>query len=99
MLIAVAVDVVAFNVLENEIGLSGVRHSGVDQFRDVRMRQTAENDALALESFLAGLPHQRDVEKLHRDFPLKSSVVSFRQPDAAHAALADLRYQGVAPSV
>ena len=95
VLVAVAIDVIAFNVFENEIRLSSLRHSGIDQFRDVRMNQKGENAALAFESFLAALPHQRDVEELHRHLPLKSSVVSFRQPDAAHAALADLRDQCV----
>ena len=95
--IAVAVDVVALNVLEDEIGLSGLRYSGIDQFGDIRVRQTAENDAFALESFLAGSPDQREFEKLHRYFSLKPRVVSFRQPDAAHTALADLRYQSVRP--
>jgi hypothetical protein len=40
-------------------------------------------------------PDQRDFEKLHSYFSLKSRVVSFRQPDAAHTALTDLRYQPV----
>ena len=54
VLVAIAVDVIALNVLENEIRLSGVRHSGIDQFGDIGMCQTAEDDALALESLLAG---------------------------------------------
>jgi hypothetical protein len=53
LLIAVAVDVVALDMLENEIGLSGVRYPRIDQFGDIRVRQSAENDAFALESLFA----------------------------------------------
>jgi len=53
------------------------------------MNETGEYSALAFESFLAALPHERDVEEFHRYSPFKSSVVSFRQPDAAHAPLTD----------
>ena len=86
---------VTLDVFENEIRLSRLRNARIDQFRDVRMCQTAENAALAFESFLATLTHQRNVEELYRNLPLESAVVSFRQPDAAHAALTDLRYQCV----
>src|SRR6266699_1668009 len=59
------------------------------------MLQPAQNAPFALEPLFATLPHQRDIENLHRYAPFKSSVVSFRQPDGAHSPVADLRYQGV----
>src|SRR3954454_13787879 len=93
--IAVAVDVVAFDVLENQIGLSDQRYACIEQLGDVRMRQTAEYDSFALESFFAASPDERDFEKLHSYFSRKSRVVSFRQPHTAHATLADLRYERV----
>ena len=39
-LVAVAVDMIAFDTFQNQIRLSGLRHSRINQFRDVRMRQT-----------------------------------------------------------
>ena len=59
------------------------------------MCQPAEDVALALEALFAGFPDERELEELDRYPALKSPVVSFRQPDASHAALADLRYQRV----
>src|SRR5882724_12512995 len=59
------------------------------------MCQATQNAAFALEPLFATLPHQRNIENLHRYAPLKSSVVSFRQPDGAHSPLADLRNQSV----
>src|ERR1051326_1127171 len=59
------------------------------------MGQTAEDHALALESLLAAPSDERDFEKFHSYLSLKSRVVSFREPDAAHATLADLRYETV----
>ena len=95
VLVAVAVDVVALNVLEDEVRLSCARYPGLDQFGDIRMGQAPENVAFALESLLFCPADQGDFEKFHRYFSLKSRVVSFRQPDAAHAPLPDLCDQSV----
>src|SRR6266700_4551549 len=59
------------------------------------MNETAQNLAFTFEALLAAPSHQCEVEELHRYLPLKSAVVSFREPDATHSALADLRYQCV----
>jgi hypothetical protein len=95
MLVAEAIDAIALNVLKNEVGLSSLRYSRIDQFRDVRMNEKGKYSALTLESFLAALPHKRNVQELNSHSPLKAAVVSCCQPNAAHSALADLRYQGV----
>ncbi len=95
VLVAVAINVVALNVLKNKKGLPAWRHSCINQFRDVGMSQATQNAAFAFEPLLADLSHQRDVENLHRYAPLKSSVVSFRQPDGAHSTMTDLRNQSV----
>ena len=95
VLVAVAVDVVALYVLEDQVRLSGPRHSRIDQSGDIRMCQTAENDAFAMKSLLGASSDQRDLEKLHRYFSLESRVVSFREPNAAHPTLANLGDQPV----
>src|SRR5215471_12009210 len=59
------------------------------------MGQTAENTAFASEPFLAALPDQRQVEELHRNSALESPIGALRQPDAAHAALTNLRHEPV----
>src|SRR6266481_7274312 len=59
------------------------------------MCQAAKNTAFALETLFAALPHQPNIKNLNRYAPLKSSVVSFRQPDGAHSPMADLRNQSV----
>src|SRR6266849_1322959 len=59
------------------------------------MCQATQNTAFAFEPFLAVLSHQRDIENLHCDAPLKSSVASFRQPNGAHSPMTNLRNQGV----
>jgi hypothetical protein len=95
MVIAVGIDVVAVNVFENEIWLSGLRYPSVDQFGYLRMPQTAKKHAFPFEALLAGPADERDVEKLDRYLSLKPPIVSLRQPDAAHTALTDLRDQPV----
>src|SRR6516162_6059190 len=59
------------------------------------MDKQAENPALALEPLFASLSHQRDVQELDRNTPLKSSVDAFRKPYASHPTLTDLRTQPV----
>src|SRR6266568_2541167 len=95
ILVTVAVNMVALNILENQKRLAGQGHTCVNQFRYVGMCQATQNAAFAREPLFAALPHQREIENFHRYAPLKSSVVSFRQPDGAHSPIADLRNQGV----
>src|SRR4029077_12196807 len=71
------------------------RHSSVNQLRDVRMCQAAQNATFAFESLLAALPHQSDAQHLYRDASFKPPIVSFRQPNGAHSTMADLRNQRV----
>src|SRR4029077_12409195 len=70
-------------------------HSRVEKRRDMRMREAAKDTALPLEALFAAFSDERDVEGLDRYSPVKSSVAPLRQPDAAHAALTDLRPQSV----
>src|SRR5437879_6000175 len=95
VLVTIAVNVVALNVLKYKKRLPGKRHSCVNEFRDVGMCQTTQNAAFALESLFTALPHQGNIENLHRYASLKPSVASFRQPDSAHSPMADLRNQSV----
>ena len=53
LVVAEAIDVLAVDVLEHQVRLTGARHPGVDQPGDVRVRQPGEDRPLALEP---GLP-------------------------------------------
>ena len=50
-LVAILINLFPLHMFKNEIGLSTSSHAGVNQFRDVRMRQLAENSAFPPESF------------------------------------------------
>ena len=73
LVVAVAIDVLAVDVLEHQVGLTGARHAGVDQPRDVRVREPGEDRsprggsapprrgrrATALSSLTAARPSKR----------------------------------------
>ena len=89
VLVAVAIDPLAFDVLEDEIRLSRRRHARVDEVGDVRMAEAGEDVAFAPESLLARPAHERHVQQLDRGSSFEAAVAALGQPHAAHAALAD----------
>src|SRR5580692_94547 len=95
LLIAVAINVLPFDKLKDQVRLPAGRYSCIHQLRDVGMRQPTENAALAFESTFAAFPHLCDMDELHRHFSLKAPIVALGQPNASHAALADLRNQRI----
>src|SRR5207253_8173117 len=92
--IAEPIDVLAVDVFEDEIGLPRGGHAGIDQMRDVRMRQARQKAALALEA-LPAAAGERDAEELDGRMALEASVVAFGEPHGPHAALTDRRYENV----
>src|SRR3954451_11943505 len=95
--IAVSVDVIAANVLKHEIWLPGVRNTCVDQLCNMRMSEATQDQALSLESIFAAFAEQGEIQKLDGDFPLKPTVVSFRQPDDPHSSVTDCGDQLIRP--
>ena len=95
LVVAVAIDVPAVDVLEDQVRLAGPRYAGVDQPRDVRVRQPREDVAFAPEPVLAFPPEERGVQQLDRGPALEAAVAALGQPDAAHSALVDRRHQRV----
>jgi hypothetical protein len=59
------------------------------------MGQPAQDLALTLESLLAASVEERDAQKLDRHLALKTPVISFGEPNAAHSALTNRRYQRI----
>ena len=82
-LVAVAVDGLPVDVLEDQIGLAGRRDAGVDEVRDARMAEAREDGAFAPEALFAGAADQRDVQQLDRRAALEPAVAAFGEPDAA----------------
>ena len=70
-------------------------HAGIQQARDVRMRQARQHVAFAREALDAAVPEQRQVQELDRDARLIPTVAALGAPDRAHAALADRLAQRV----
>ena len=93
--VAIVIDPLAFDVLEDQIRLSGRRDAGVDQACDVRMGKTSKDAAFALKTFLPRAPDQCSVQQLDGDFALEAPVAAPCEPHGAHAALAQRRFQRV----
>ena len=89
MVVAVAVDRIAFDVLQDQVRLARGRDAGVEESCDVRVGQTGQEVALAAEALLAGLTEQARVQELDRGFALEATVAALCEPDVAHAALTD----------
>ncbi len=87
--VAVAIYRLALDVLEDEIRLSGRRHSGVEEARDVGIGKARENAPLAPEAFLAGAADEARVQELDGGVALELAVAAASQPYVAHSALAD----------
>src|SRR5664279_6314206 len=95
VLVAIAVDVIALDVFENEIGLTRLGNTGINQFCNVLVNEKSKYPAFPFEALFATLPDERDIEEFYRYAALEPSIVSFRQPNAAHAAVTDLRQKSV----
>ena len=93
--VAVDVDRLALDVLEHEVRLTRVGDAGVDQSRDVRMRKSREEAALATKAFLARSAYQGRVQELDGYPAFEAPVAATREPDTAHPALAELFFQRV----
>ena len=87
--VAVSIDRLAVDELENDVRLARRRDPRIAQARDVRMGQLRENRALPPESLFSRPAHETRVQEFHGDAPFEAAVAAPREPDAAHAALAD----------
>jgi len=94
MLLAVPIDRLSVDVFEDQVGRPRRRDAGIDELRDVRMCQATEDGPFASEP-LFGASRQRDVQELDRRPPFEAAVAPLREPDDAHATLADRRHQCV----
>ena len=87
--VAVAVDALTVHVLQHQVALARFGDARVEQARDVRVVQPAQQLAFAGEACLRagiadGQPHQLDGGQA-----VVQAIGAPRQPDLAHAAAAD----------
>ena len=82
-------------MLQHEERLAARRDAGIDEMRDVRMREPREDAAFAPEARFTRAADERRVQELHGGAALEAAVAAFREPDRAHAALADERDEPV----
>ena len=88
---AVAIDRHAGDVFEHKVRPpAAAAHAGIEQPRDVRVREPRQDAAFAREPLDAAARHQPGVEELDRDVAFEAAVGAPCEPDAAHAALAEL---------
>ncbi len=93
--IAIFVEALAVDVFQHEERLAGRRDARIDEMRDVRMREPREDAAFAPEARFARAADERRVQEFHRGAAFEAAVAAFREPDRAHAALADERHEPV----
>ena len=86
--VAKGIDALAGHMLEHEVGLALLGDPGIDEARDVRVRQPRQDRALAPEARGQRALKQAGVQQLDRRAGLEAPVAAFSQPDRAHAALA-----------
>ena len=79
----------ARDVLEDEIRLTARRDAGIDQVRDIRMTQFCQHRAFSHEALFGRLAHQGCIEQLYRNATLVPAIAPVREPDGAHAAMAE----------
>ena len=89
------IDGQARDEIEHEVRLSAGGHAGIEQARDVRVRQPREDGALALEPRPGGMADQRQVQQLDGHDAADALVGAARAPHAAAAALAEQRLDDV----
>ena len=93
--VAVSVDGLPVDVLEDEVGLAERRDSSVDEVGDVRVSEAGQEGALPHEALPARPPDEVGVEELDRGRPLEAAVAAAGEPHAAHAASPDERDERV----
>jgi hypothetical protein len=93
--VGMAVDALAVDQLEHEVGLAVGRDAGIEHAGDVRVGQPRENRALAPEALCRRVAEPRQVQQLDRHAAFVLAVGAACPPDGAAAALADRRFEAV----
>src|SRR4030095_10736712 len=97
MAVAIAVDALPLDVLEDQIRLPGRRYARIDEASNMRVGHLCEKIAFPPKPLCARASDQRDVQELDGRPSFKASVAPLGQPDTPHPALANLRDQQIGP--
>src|SRR5450755_4309379 len=90
MPLAIRVNRLAFDVFEDQVGLSRLQNPRIEEARDIRVIEAAEDIALELEAMFPDRTDPRRVHKFNGNRALVAAVGPPCAPDAAHAAAANL---------
>src|SRR6478752_7922245 len=78
MPVAITVDLISVHIFENEVWLPAPAYARVDQLCNVLVSKKRKYSPLALESLLARLAHEGNVEKLDGNTPFETPIVALR---------------------
>jgi hypothetical protein len=95
VVVAVFINALSLDMLENEIWFAFRSDTGIDQFRDMWMPELTKYSAFADKALQAAACRNRKMQKLDCYPPLEAAVTALRQPYAPHPALADGRDQRI----
>jgi hypothetical protein len=92
---APAMDVDRFTIdqLDHQVGLAARRQAGVEQGRDVRMDQAAQDGALALEPLGSRMADQRQVQQLDGHLTRCAWTLAHRVPHGARTTMSQRSLQ------
>jgi hypothetical protein len=94
--IAVPVDAIAIDVLQDQELLAVGSRAGIEQPRDVRMRQARQQPAFATKALAEFFLRDGAVQELDRALRFEAPVAAARKPHFAHAATAEQALDRVA---
>ena len=92
---AVVIDACPLHVFQDEVRAARRGDPGVDQPRDVRMRETRQQSPFTPKPVERRGGGRIAVEELERELSLEPAVAALREPHLAHSAAADERDDGV----
>ena len=96
---AVLEDAFALHFLQRKIRLAGGADAGIQQARDVRMRESREDLSFSGEAQAQVRVGQTGAQQFQRDAALIQAVGAFGHPHLAHAAFAQQGFQTIRPDL
>jgi len=94
-LVAVAIDVLRFDVFQYQIRLAPGCDARIEELCDAWISESCQNAAFSLEPLFGILAKTANVKQLDGNPATESPVAALRQPDTAHASMSDLGEQRI----
>nr|WP_174839751.1 hypothetical protein [Solimonas terrae] len=93
--VAPAIDAIALDILDCQIELAARQDAGIEQTRDVAMRELAEDAAFPQKAFACRRLPEVQVQQFQRNRGLEQAVGASCEPDFAHAAFAQSPFYAI----